>query len=167
MNLISATLIGIVTIINLINLPIVLNRELIVKPTNSLVNLAQIDPMRRFDQFWHNRTVNTSVQQNSTSITLDSRNLSSSHYLKVITNSQKITGTITVNNRKLISLNNPETSLDLAPRLVKGINTIEIAGNYSPSNANVTIQFSGIGNTVTQQSSGSGILQHKLIIDVR
>ncbi|AFZ37514.1 hypothetical protein Sta7437_4037 [Stanieria cyanosphaera PCC 7437] len=167
MNLISATLIGIVTIINLINLPVVLNRELIVKPTNSLVNLAQIDPMRRFDQFWRNQTVNTSVQQNSTTITLDSRNLSSSHYLKIITNSTKITGTITVNDRKLISLNSSETSLDLAPRLVKGMNTIEIVGNYSPSNANVTIQFSGVGNSITQQSSGSGILQHKLIINVR
>jgi hypothetical protein len=167
MNLISATLIGIVTIINLINFPVVVDRALTVQPTNNLFNVAQLNTMGRFDQFWHNRTVNTSVQQNSTTITLDSRNLSSSHYLKVITNSQKITGTITVNDRKLISLNSSETSLDLAPRLVKGMNTIEIIGNYSPSNANVTIQFSGIGNSITQQSSGSGILQHKLIINVR
>lgn len=167
MTIISAALIGIVTVINFVNLPILTEDELIVKPTNSLFNLAQIDPMRRFDRFWHNTTINTSIQQNSTTITVERKNLSSSHYLKVFTNSKSIVGTITLNNRKLINLNDAETSLDLAPRLIKGVNLIEIVGNYSPHSANVTIQFSGVGNSVTQQSSGSGILQHKLIIDVR
>jgi hypothetical protein len=162
---------GLIAIVTTINVSSAIAGELAIKQNNSLFKVTQQDVMGRFDEFWRNRTTSTStstsIQQQSTRITVDSRNLSRSHYLKVITSGQNLTGTITVNKRQRSKLTPPETALDLAPYLTKGTNVIEIYGDYSPNNASITLQFFGAGNSVSQQSSGSGTLNHQLIIDVR
>jgi hypothetical protein len=87
--------------------------------------------------------------------------------LKVDASNAQLNGHITINENRIIKLTNKQESINLSPYLFRGKNIIEISGSYSPQNSRITIEFSGTGNQITQQTSGSGILKHTLIVEVR
>jgi hypothetical protein len=112
------------------------------------------------------------VQTNSgstqrTAVTLNSTALKQPCWLTVSMVNGQLNGQIKIGTKVIQSLRGERTTVNLAPYLSKGTKTIAISGRYQPMRGAVRIEFSGPGNQVSQQSSGSGILNHSLVVTVR
>lgn len=79
----------------------------------------------------------------------------------------QLSGHIKIGTKVIQALKGTRTVVNLAPYLSKGTRTIDISGSYQPIRGAVRIEFSGAGTHVSQQSSGSGTLQHSLVVTVR
>jgi hypothetical protein len=112
------------------------------------------------------------VQSNSnssqrTAVSLNSAALKQPSWLTVSMANGQLNGQIKIGTKVIQSLRGERTTVNLAPYLSKGTKTITISGRYQPMRGAVRIEFSGPGNQVSQQSSGSGILNHSLVVTVR
>jgi len=133
-----------------------------------ITNIQGIPIGNQFSNFSNYQSNQSFQQQTTTStISIDRENLRQPQLLKVDASPARLNGHITNNKNRIIKLNNKQESINLSPYLFRGKNIIEISGTYSPQNSLITIEFSGTGNQITQQSSGSGILKQTLIINVR
>jgi hypothetical protein len=131
-----------------------------------IVGTEKTNEMKYSNNFF-NQEHSISLQQQTTAITLESSNLKYPCLLKIDTQGSKINGQIIINSDVIISLDNTTEAINLSPYLSTGSNIIEISGDYSPSTAAIAVELSAVGNSVRQQSSGSGNLRHTLIINVR
>ncbi|MBE9170085.1 hypothetical protein IQ238_22035 [Pleurocapsales cyanobacterium LEGE 06147] len=115
-----------------------------------------------------NKQSNQSFQQQTTisTISIDRANLRQPQILNIDASAARLNGYIIINKNRTIELNSEQESINMSPYLFRGENIIEISGTYSPQNSRITIEFSGSGNQITQENSGSGILKHTLIINV-
>ncbi|TVQ46436.1 MAG: hypothetical protein EA365_05390 [Gloeocapsa sp. DLM2.Bin57] len=75
-------------------------------------------------------------------------------------------GEIKVNGVKIQDIQNNITSVNLSPRLNRGMNRIEVGGEYQPLNSNVKIDFEGVSTSISQVISGSGNISYILSIMV-
>jgi hypothetical protein len=124
--------------------------------------------MNPFSNFWNYQSNQSFQQQTTTSIiSIDRENLRQPQMLKVETSGARLNGHITINKNRIIKLTEKQKSINISSYLFRGENIIEISGIYSPQNSQITIEFFGTGNQITQQTSGSGILKHMLIVNVR
>ena len=101
-------------------------------------------------------------------INLDSANLGQPYILSVsATSGTQLTGQITINGTVVKDLKDSSVELDVSPLLPKGTQTIKITGNYQPVESSVEIKLSGPGIEVSQQTSGNGIIDQTLIVNVQ
>jgi len=109
-----------------------------------------------------------STQAQETAITIDSASLGQPYILSLsASQGTQLTGQITLNGRVIQELKDNQASINLSPLLSKGRQEIKISGNYQPVQSSVKVEFSGPGTQVTQLTSGNGILNQTLIIDVQ
>lgn len=141
----------------------------IVKEKEVIITNSQgISSPNLLNNLWNHQSNRSFQQQTTTStISIEHKNLRQPQILKINASNARLNGHITINQNRIIKLGNKQESINLSPYLFRGKNTIEISGSYSPQNSRINIEFSGTGNQVTQQTGGSGILKHTLIINVR
>ncbi len=144
-------------------------RDDLLNENDKLITNHQKIPMRNQFSNFGNYQSNQSFQRQTTTstISIDRENLRQPQILKIDASNARLNGHITINENRIIKLANKQESINLSPYLFRGKNVIEISGSYSPQNSRITIEFSGTGNQITQQTSGSGILKHMLIVNVR
>ena len=110
----------------------------------------------------------TSYQQQTTGISVNSNALKSPHILSIKTTSNtQIDAEVSVDGVVIKKLQGSQTSFNLSPYLEKQIKKIEISGTYKPASSSVKIEFSSPNTNVTQQMSGNGRLNQTLVITVR
>ncbi|MCP2731137.1 hypothetical protein [Limnofasciculus baicalensis] len=98
--------------------------------------------------------IDNQIQQ--TTINLNSADLNQPHLLKISTNPAKttLTGQIKLDDKIIQTIKNNYTEINLSPQLAPGKHTIEISGNYNPTNATVQINFTGTNTQITHQILG-------------
>ncbi len=106
-----------------------------------------------------------------TSISINRADLRQPHMLRVrseINNSAMRMERVEVkmNGRLLKSIANNALELNLAPMMTVGRYEVEVSG-ISPPDATISLNFTGPNTQVNQQSSGSGKINQRLMIDVR
>lgn len=107
-------------------------------------------------------------QTQQTTINLNSADLNQPHLLKISTNPTKtrLTGQIKLNGKIIQTLKTNHTEINLSPQLTPGKHTIEISGNYNPTNARVQINFTGTNTQITHQIQGTGKINQILTINI-
>ncbi len=108
-----------------------------------------------------------SNHRQQTMLSLRRSQLSVPHTLTIELDNGHVTGLIKVDGETVHTLTARVTSLDLTPYLSGSSHQVEIMGSYAPISETVKISFSGPGTQMSQQSSGSGILNHQLQISVQ
>lgn len=113
----------------------------------------------------------TGIKQSTqtTTISLSVEDLNNPHILTIsaVPNSTQFSGQIELNGNRLQNLGNRGTEVNLTPVLRVGENTLKIIGNYYPANAAITVELKGQNTNVSQQTSGNGVLNQIIVIDVR
>jgi hypothetical protein len=74
---------------------------------------------------------------------------------------------VKMNGKVIKTISNNSLELNLAPMMKAGRYEIEISGTSPRIEDTISINFTGKNNNFTQQSSGSGIINQKLVIDVQ
>ncbi len=109
-----------------------------------------------------------SFQRQETFISLESANIGQPYVLSIsATPGTQLTGQITLNDSVVQEFKDNQAEINLSPLLSKGRQKIKISGNYQPVQSSFQVKFSGPGTQVIQQTSGNGILNQTLIIDVQ
>lgn len=113
-------------------------------------------------------SVQAQQQTQETTISINLEDLRQPHFLKIrgATKGTQLNGQIKLDGEWLQSIKNNHTQINLSPKLTKGRHIISIAGEYSPTNSSVLIEFSGTNTQVSQQTGGSGYINQTLIIEV-
>ena len=111
------------------------------------------------------RITQTNTQRSA--VSLNATALKSPCWLTISIANGYVNGHIKVGNTVIKALNGTRTSVNLTPYLSLGTKTIDISGRYQPARGSVRVEFAGAGTRVSQQSSGSGSLNHRLIVTVR
>ncbi len=106
--------------------------------------------------------------QQATTINFSAETLKQPYWLSIRTfSANQIRGQITLNGKVIQVLNRDSTTINLSPYLKVGRQAIAITGTYSPPDALVTIELQGKNTQVKQQTSGSGLLDQFLTVEVR
>ena len=109
-----------------------------------------------------------SSQSQQTKINLEHAELKQPHLLEISADpGVRLTGRVTVNGILVQELRSNRVSINLSPYLRGGRQTVEISGQYRPARASVQVEFSGPNTSITQQTSGSGQLNHVLVFDLQ
>lgn len=74
---------------------------------------------------------------------------------------------VKMNGKVVKKIANSSLELNLAPMMTAGRYEVEVAGTISRSDAAILLNFTGTHVNVNQQSSGSGKIGRKLIINVQ
>ncbi|MEM8723532.1 MAG: hypothetical protein AAGE84_30335 [Cyanobacteria bacterium P01_G01_bin.39] len=108
---------------------------------------------------------NISGQQASINVGLE--NLGRPFILKIETSSSPIDVRVKINEITIKKLNSGKNQLNLSPFLLMGKNVIEISTPYSLSLSSIKVELLGPNINVCQQTSGTGVLNHTLVVIVR
>ncbi len=73
---------------------------------------------------------------------------------------------VKLNGKIVKSIANGSLELNLAPMMTKGRYEVEVSGTTLQSDAMISLNFAGPNTQVNQQSSGSGRIKQKLVINV-
>jgi hypothetical protein len=111
-------------------------------------------------------------QVQSTTISLDRADLSQPHILRVqgSTNDSPIRMQrveVKINGKVVRSIANKSLELNLAPMMKVGRYEVEIFGTSPRLDDLISVTFNGKNTNVTQQFSGSGTINQKLVINVQ
>ncbi|MDJ0703341.1 MAG: hypothetical protein QNJ46_08680 [Leptolyngbyaceae cyanobacterium MO_188.B28] len=107
-------------------------------------------------------------QSQQTKIDLERSDLKQPHRLEISADpGVRLRGRVTVNGVLVQELRSNRVAINLSPYLRRGRQTVEISGRYQPASAAVQIEFSGPNSTITQQTSGSGLLNHVLVFNLQ
>ena len=110
---------------------------------------------------------NSSSQTQSSSISIDAASLQQPNWLHVrVTANAQIQGQIIIDGAVVKELQGNTTSVNLSPYLSRGKTKVEIVGSYMPKSSLVEVEFVGSDATVTQKTSGNGLLKQILAIVV-
>lgn len=118
---------------------------------------------------YHNRSYSRSTQNSSyqqATVNIDLKNLRQPYILSVKSSGTQLTGHVRVNGKVIKQLNINDDQFNLSPYLAIGKNTIELSASYSPSRSLIEIALLGTDTRIVQQTSGTGILRHTLIVVV-
>ncbi|WP_374873092.1 hypothetical protein [Pelatocladus sp. BLCC-F211] len=108
---------------------------------------------------------NSSDYQEST-INLSAVNLRHPHILSISTSGSQLQGNITLNGKVIRQIRGKRAYVNLSPYLSVGKHTVKISTRYSPASSSVNVKFSGFGINVTQETSGTGVLNYTLNVGV-
>jgi hypothetical protein len=108
-----------------------------------------------------------SQARQETSVNVNSADLRRPHILRVSsTNNAYLTGNIKLNGKTIASLAGNGKEINLSSYLQRGVNIIDVSSQYNPIDATVKVEFSGPSTSVSQQTSGKGKLEQKIIVRV-
>jgi hypothetical protein len=110
-------------------------------------------------------------QIQSTTVSIDRADLRQPHILRVqgSTNNSPIRMKrveIKINGKVVRTTTNNSLELNLAPMMKAGRYEVEISGTSPRYNDTISVSFNGKNTNVTQQFSGSGRINQKLVINV-
>ena len=74
---------------------------------------------------------------------------------------------VKLNGKVIKTIQNSSLELDLAPMMTTGRYEVAVSGTTAQTDATISLNFSGINTQVNQQSSGSGEIEQRMIINVR
>jgi hypothetical protein len=111
-------------------------------------------------------TQSGNLSQQQTTLNLHSANLKHPYVLSVSTSGTQIRGQIVLDGKVLQLLRGDRQQINLSPYLTVGEHTVEISAIYAPASSAIRVEFSGVGTSMGQQTSGSGRLSHILVIQV-
>ncbi|EAZ88585.1 hypothetical protein [Crocosphaera chwakensis] len=104
----------------------------------------------------------------SSSINLNATELNQPLWLQIQgINQTNIQGQVTVNGQVIKTLEGSNNQVNLSNHLSQGSHQIIVMGNYYPSQGSVVIELKGHQTQVTQQTSGNGLLNQQLNMEVR
>jgi hypothetical protein len=111
-------------------------------------------------------------QVQSTTISVDRADLTQPHILRVQGSADDSPirmkrVEVKVNGKVTRSIVNKSLELNLAPLLKVGRYEIEISGTSPRPDDTISVSFTGKNTNVTQQSSGTGVINQILVINVR
>ncbi|PAX59636.1 hypothetical protein [Brunnivagina elsteri] len=109
--------------------------------------------------------IQTSIQESTFS--LSSANLNQPQTLKINSSGTKLKGEISINGKVVQQLDKNQSEINLSPYLSTGTQKVEIKANYTPTNADVSVEIEGSGSNISQQTSGSGTLNYTLNLTVQ
>jgi len=113
-------------------------------------------------------TQTNSSQTNETVISLDADKLGQSYILRVSApKGTQLVGQITLRNKVIKRFASNQAVLNLSPYLLRGRQTLKIAGTYKPAQSSVKVEFSGPGTVLSQETGGSGKLDQTLVVSVQ
>jgi hypothetical protein len=107
----------------------------------------------------------SSIQEST--ISLSSVNLKEPQTLKISSSGTKLKGEISINGKVVQSLDKNQSEINLSPYLSTGKQKVEIKANYTPASADVSVEMSGSGSNISQQTSGNGTLNYILNLTVQ
>lgn len=107
---------------------------------------------------------NTNIQ--SDSLNISAANRKQPYILKINSSGAKIRGVIKINGKVVRRLNGNQSQINLSPYLTRGQKKVEISGSYTPATASVKVEMNSTDNNVTQQTSGDGIINYTLNLNV-
>lgn len=139
--------------------------------SNPVVTMANVNGAVLVSQSSVVTTDADSGQVQSTTVSLDRADLSQPHILRVqgSTNNASVRMErveVKMNGKVIKTIANNSLELNLAPMMKAGRYEIEISGTSPRIEDTISINFTGKNTNFTQQSSGSGIVNQKLVIDV-
>lgn len=91
-------------------------------------------------------------------ITIKKNHLKEPYILSIDSQTEWIDARIDLNGEVLQELTNRSTRINLSSLLQPGKNTIEISGEYGPTESTVTVELQGPDTRVNHQTTGSGKL---------
>ncbi len=111
-------------------------------------------------------------QVQSTTVSLNRADLSQPHILRVqgSTNNAPVRMErveVKMNGKVIKTIANNSLELNLAPMMKAGRYEVEISATSPRIDDTILVNFTGKNTNVTQQSSGSGRIDQKLVIDVQ
>lgn len=111
-------------------------------------------------------------QVQSTSISLDRADLTQPHLLRVRGSANNTPVRmerveVKINGKVVKTIANKSLELNLAPMMKAGRYEVEISGTSPRLDDTISVNFTGKNTNVTQQFSGTGSIEQKLVIDVR
>ncbi|YAF96537.1 MAG: hypothetical protein AB3A66_02270 [Nodularia sp. CChRGM 3473] len=112
------------------------------------------------------RNFSSSSDYQESSVSLSRANLRQPHILSINTSGSRLQGNITYNGKVIQQIRDKRAYVNLSPYLSLGKHTVKISTRYSPASSSVSVEFRGPGINVTQQTSGSGILNYTLNVNV-
>lgn len=116
------------------------------------------------------RQIRNNQQLQQSSISLGINDLQKTTTLKITKvnnlSSGSVTGQIKLGGKTIKTIASNTTELNLSSLLKKGVNVLEISGNYSPNSSSIKIEFAGSNTRISQQTGGNGKINQKLIINV-
>jgi hypothetical protein len=114
----------------------------------------------------NSRNSRSSSDYQESTISLSAFNLSHPHILSINTSGSQLQGKITFNGRVIRQIRGKRAYVNLSPYLSVGKHTVKISTRYFPASSSVKVKFSGPGINVTQETSGSGLLNYILNVSV-
>jgi hypothetical protein len=99
-------------------------------------------------------------------ISLSVINLNRPHILSINTSGSQLQGKITFNGKVIKQIRGKSAYINISPYLSVGKHTVKIFARYSPVSSSINVEFSGPGIDVTQETSGSGVLNYILNVSV-
>ncbi|BAZ08312.1 hypothetical protein NIES4071_01170 [Calothrix sp. NIES-4071] len=108
---------------------------------------------------------NSDIQRNS--LNINAADLKQPHILKINSSNAKLQGQIKINGKVVRRLKNNQSEINLSPYLSRGQQKVEISGSYTPVTASVTVEMKSADNNISQQTSGNGILNYTLDLNVQ
>ena len=140
--------------------------------SNSVVTMANVSGAVLVSQSSVITTDADGGQVQSTTVSLDRADLSQPHILRVqgSTNNAPVRMErveVKMNGKVIKTISNNSLELNLAPMMKAGRYEIEISGTSPRIEDTISINFTGKNTNFTQQSSGAGTINQKLVIDVQ
>lgn len=132
----------------------------------NFVNNNHINNMNSNSTSFTTFTSNSSGYQRG-KISLSAATLSQPHILKIETSATQFNGKITVNGKVVKNLSSKVTEIDISPYLSVGEHKVEISANYAPVTSPIKVELNAPNSNLTQQTSGTGILNYQLYVSVR
>ena len=129
------------------------------------IRSSTISGRRYYTKSSSTSTQNGSCQQ--ATVNVDSKNLGLPYILSVKISGTQLPSQVKVNGKLIKQLNSNNNQFNLSPYLLIGKNTIEILAPYSPSLTFMGVELLGPDTRVVQQTSGTGVLRHTLVVIVR
>jgi hypothetical protein len=75
-------------------------------------------------------------------------------------------GEIRVDGKVVKQIRNNQADINLSPYLSVGEHKVEISARYTPTDANIKVDFKAPGTSNTQETSGDGSLNYRMDISV-
>ena len=100
-----------------------------------------------------------------TTINLTEDDLQEDLLLKINT-ANNFAGNIKINGKNIQKIEGNSTKISIFKLLQKGKNILEINGVQKSTGANLQVELIGTNTQISQESGGSGNIQHTLVINV-
>ncbi|WP_088240494.1 hypothetical protein [Calothrix rhizosoleniae] len=110
-------------------------------------------------------TSSSSFQKSS--VGLNAANLGKPHILSIQTSGNQLNGEIRIDGKVVKQIRNKKVDVNLSPYLSVGEHQVEISARYTPTDADVSIEFNAPGTSNNQQTSGDGELKYQMDVIVR